>query len=81
MWGLSPLGNLYLNFCGKIIALQHNMFHVTQNLKEKTMFDFEKQYKDALEKFETLTKQTRESYEFWYSCLMDTWKDLYSKKK
>jgi hypothetical protein len=51
------------------------------NLKETKMFDFEKQYKDALEKFEVITKQTRESYEFWYNCVMDTWKDLYSKKK
>jgi hypothetical protein len=48
---------------------------------EKTMFDFEKQYKDALEKFETLTKQTKDAYDFWYNCVMDSWKDLYSKKK
>ena len=45
------------------------------------MFDFEKQYKDALEKFDTLTKQTRESYEFWYNWVMYSWKDFYSKKK
>ena len=45
------------------------------------MFDFEKQYKDALAKFETVTKQSREAYEFWLSTVMDTWKDLYSKKK
>ena len=49
--------------------------------KDTYMFDFEKQYKEALEKFEVITKQTRESYEFWYNCVMDTWKDLYSKKK
>ena len=46
-----------------------------------TMFDFEKQYKDALEKFEVITKQTKESYEFWYNCVLDTWKDLYANKK
>ena len=56
-----------------------NMLH--KNLKEKTMFEFEKHYKDALEKFETITKQTKDAYEFWYNCVMDTWKDLYSKKK
>jgi hypothetical protein len=50
-------------------------------IKESDMFDFEKQYKDALEKFETITKQTKQAYEFWYSCVLDTWKDLYSKKK
>jgi len=50
-------------------------------IKESNMFDFEKQYKDALEKFETITKQTKQAYEFWYSCVLDTWKDLYSKKK
>jgi hypothetical protein len=48
---------------------------------EITMFDFEKQYKDALEKFETLTNQTKQAYEFWYNCVMDSWKDLYTKKK
>ena len=48
---------------------------------EKTMFDFEKQYKDALEKFETVAKQSKQAYEFWYSCVMDSWKDFYSKKK
>jgi len=57
------------------------VLHVTQKLKGKTMFDFEKQYKDALEKFETVTKQSKQAYEFWYNCVMDTWKDLYSKKK
>jgi hypothetical protein len=56
-----------------------NMLH--KNLKEKTMFDFEKQYKDAVEKFETVTKQSKQAYEFWYNIVMDTWKDLYSKKK
>ena len=43
--------------------------------------EFEKNYKDALEKFEVITKQTKDAYEFWYNCVMDTWKDLYSKKK
>jgi hypothetical protein len=55
-----------------------------KNLKEKAMFDFEKQYKDALEKFETVANQTKQAYEFWLSTVMDTWKDLYSsnsKKK
>ena len=63
--------------CNKL----HNSGVNPNNLKEIKMFDFEKQYKDALEKFETLTKQSKESYEFWYNCVMDTWKDLYSKKK
>jgi hypothetical protein len=45
------------------------------------MFDFEKQYKEAVEKFETLTEQTKQAYEFWYNCILSTWKDLYSAKK
>ena len=40
--------------------------------------EFEKNYKDALEKFEVITKQTKDAYEFWYNCVMDSWKDLYS---
>ena len=72
----------------KVYAAPHQMFRIIykpgvnpNNLKETKMFDFEKQYKDALDKFETITKQTKEAYEFWYNCVMDTWKDLYSKKK
>ena len=45
------------------------------------MLDFEKQYKESIEKFEVITKQTQEAYEFWYNCVMDTLKTLYSKKK
>ena len=41
------------------------------------MFDFEKQYKEALEKFETLTNQTQQAYEFWYNCVLSTMKDFY----
>jgi hypothetical protein len=44
-------------------------------------FNFEKQYKEALEKFETISSQTKQAYEFWYNCVMDTWKDLYANKK
>lgn len=43
--------------------------------------DFEKQYKEAIEKFEVITSQTKQAYEFWYNCVLDTWKDLYSGKK
>ena len=49
--------------------------------KGKNMFDFEKQYKEALEKLETITSQTKLAYEFWYNCILDTWKDLYANKK
>ena len=56
--------------------------HRVENVKVNAInLDFEKQYKDALEKFETVTNQTKQAYEFWYNCVMDTWKDLYSKKK
>jgi hypothetical protein len=51
------------------------------NLKEPKMFEFEKQYKEAIEKFEIITKQTKDAYEFWYNCVMDSWKDLYSVSK
>ena len=67
--------------CNKMCNKIHTSGVNPNNLKEIKMFDFEKQYKDALEKFETLTSQTKASYEFWYNCVMDTWKDLYSKKK
>jgi hypothetical protein len=45
------------------------------------MFDFEKQYKDALEKFETVANQTKQAYNFWADLVLSTWKDLYSNKK
>ena len=61
-------------------SLRYNCCIATY-LMEITMFDFEKQYKETLEKFEIMTKQTKDAYEFWYNCVMDTWKDLYSKKK
>ena len=43
--------------------------------------EFEKQYKETLEKFEVITHQTKQAYEFWYNCVMDTCKDLYKIKK
>jgi hypothetical protein len=43
--------------------------------------EFEKHYKEALEKFEIITSQTKQAYEFWYNCVMDSWKDLYSVSK
>jgi hypothetical protein len=46
-------------------------------LKEIYMYDFEKEYK----KFEELADRTKQAYEFWYNCLVSTWKDFYSKKK
>jgi len=55
--------------------------NINVNKKEIKMFDFEKQYKEALEKFEIITNQSKQAYEFWYNCVMDTWKDLYSVKK
>lgn len=45
------------------------------------MFEFEKQYKEAVAKFETLAEQAKQSYEFWFDAVMTTWKDLYSAKK
>jgi hypothetical protein len=54
------------------------------NVKKKEFYmytDFEKQYKEAIEKFEVITSQTKQAYEFWYNCVMDTWKDLYSTSK
>lgn len=41
------------------------------------MFDFEKEYK----KYEEFVDRTKEAYEFWYNCVVSTWKDFYSKKK
>jgi len=41
------------------------------------MFTFDEQYK----KFEEVLDRTKQMYEFWYNCVLDTWKDLYSKKK
>ena len=45
------------------------------------MFDFEQQYKDAVTKFELLAEHTKQAYEFWYNCVMESWKDLYNKRK
>ena len=45
------------------------------------MLDFEKQYKDSLQKYEEVINRTQVAYEFWYNCVMDTLKTLYSKKK
>jgi hypothetical protein len=57
------------------------MGNINVNKKEIKMFDFEKQYKEALDKFQIINNQTKQAYEFWYNCVMDTWKDLYSSKK
>jgi hypothetical protein len=57
-----------------IAALQHN-------LKEKTMFEFEKQYKEAIKNLENVADQTKEAYEVWFNCVVSMWKDLYSAKK
>lgn len=51
------------------------------NLKEIKMFEFEKQYKETVQKFEILADQTKQAYEFWFNCIMSSWKDLYSAKK
>ena len=48
----------------------------TVNLKEKTMFSFEEQYK----KFEELSERTKQAYDFWYNCIMSTFKDFCKKK-
>jgi hypothetical protein len=45
------------------------------------MFEFEKQYKETVQKFEILADQTKQAYEFWFNCIMSSWKDLYSAKK
>jgi hypothetical protein len=36
------------------------------------MFTFEDQYK----KYEEVLDRTKQAYEFWYSCLISTWKDF-----
>jgi DNA-binding ferritin-like protein len=54
------------------------------NVKKKEFYmytEFEKQYKEATKQFEELAERTKQAYEFWVSAVMDTWKDLYSKKK
>jgi hypothetical protein len=53
-----------------IVAPQHN-------LKEITMFTFDEQYK----KFEEVIDRTKQAYEFWYNCLLSTWKDFYKTGK
>ena len=45
------------------------------------MFDFEKQYKEAIKNLENVVDQTKEAYEVWYNCVVSMWKDLYSAKK
>ena len=41
------------------------------------MFTFDEQYK----KFEEVTERTKQMYEFWYNCVIETLKDLYKTKK
>ena len=41
------------------------------------MFTFDEQYK----KFEEVTERTKQMYEFWYNCVIETLKDLYKNKK
>jgi hypothetical protein len=40
-------------------------------------FSFEEQYK----KFEELAERTKQSYEFWVSCMASIWEDLVKPKK
>ena len=40
------------------------------------MFTFDEQYK----KFETLTKQAEQAYEFWANCVMSSWKEFFKIK-
>ena len=36
------------------------------------MFSFEDQYK----KYEQVLDRTKQAYEFWYNCVLSTWKDF-----
>jgi hypothetical protein len=44
---------------------------------ERTMFTFDEQYKQ----FEEVANRTKQAYEFWYNCVIETLKDLYKTKK
>lgn len=41
------------------------------------MFSFDEQVK----KFEEVIDRSKQAYEFWYNCLLSTWKDFYKYKK
>ena len=45
------------------------------NLQEIAMYD--KEFK----KFEELAELTKQAYEFWYNCLLSSWKDFYKLGK
>jgi len=47
-----------------------NVLH--KNLKEKTMFDFEKQYKN----YEQVIDRIKEANEFWFNAVLSTAKDF-----
>jgi hypothetical protein len=41
------------------------------------MFTFEEQFK----KYEEVLDRTKQAYEFWYNCILSTWKDFYKTGK
>jgi len=41
------------------------------------MFTFDEQFK----KYEEVLDRTKQAYEFWYNCLVSTWKDFYKTYK
>ena len=62
----------FLNLC--IIAASQ------QYLKERTMFEFEKQYKEAAKKIEQAVEQIKQVNEFWYNSVLSSLKAFYNVK-
>jgi hypothetical protein len=53
-----------------------DILHKINPLKENTMFDFEKQYKDAMQQAEKTAQQITE---FWYSVVKDFFNTIKTK--
>jgi DNA-binding ferritin-like protein len=49
--------------------------------KETTMFDFEKQYKDATKQYEELAERIKEVNEFWFTSVFLSAKEFFKQVK
>lgn len=49
-------------------------------LKEISMFEFEKQYKDAVQKFETIAEHIKQANEFWFNAVLSSFKSFTKTK-
>jgi len=44
------------------------------------MFEFDKQYKESMKKFEEVTEAIKQANEFWVNAVLSSWKSFYKTK-